>query len=112
MLGRITEKSVELDAAFHVPDADATRPGRVRALLSLMLGGFLSSMVLADRPDEAVADAATQRDGLARVTTVARRSRITRIAASSPLRLAKRHARPSEPRNDERREPDDHDDAC
>ena len=58
VLSHITEKSVELDAAFDVPDADATRDARVRALFSLVVGGFLSSMVLVDRPDEAIADAA------------------------------------------------------
>ena len=58
VLGRLAEKAVELDAAFEVPDADATRDARVRALLSLMVGGFLSSMVLGDRPDEAIVDAA------------------------------------------------------
>ena len=58
VLARLAEKAVELDAAFDVPDADATREARVRALLSLVVGGFLSSMVLGDRPDEAVADAA------------------------------------------------------
>jgi|GEM_PF-1157088 len=58
VLARLAEKAVELDAAFEVPDADATRATRVRALLSLIVGGFLSSMVLGDTPDEAVADAA------------------------------------------------------
>ena len=58
VLARLAEKTVELDVAFDVPDADATRDARVRAVFSLMVGGFLSSMVLADRPDEAVADAA------------------------------------------------------
>lgn len=58
VLRRLAEKSVELDAAFEVPDADATRDARVRALLALVVGGFLSSMVLGDRPDEAIVDAA------------------------------------------------------
>jgi len=58
VLARLAEKAVELDAAFEVPDADATRDARVRALLALIVGGFLSSMVLGDTPDEAVADAA------------------------------------------------------
>ena len=58
VLARLAEKAIELDAAFDVPDADATREARVRALLSLVVGGFLSSMVLGDTPDEAVADAA------------------------------------------------------
>ena len=56
--GGSAEKAVELDAAFDVPDADATRDARVRALLALVVGGFVSSMVLGDRPDEAVVDAA------------------------------------------------------
>ena len=58
VLAHLAEKSVELDAAFHVPDADATRHARVRALMALIVGGFVSSMVLGDTPDEAVADAA------------------------------------------------------
>ncbi len=58
ILGRLAEKAVELDAAFEVPAADATRDARVRALLALVVGGFLSSMVLGDRPDEAIVDAA------------------------------------------------------
>ena len=58
VLARLAEKAVELDAGFGVPDADATREARVRAFFSLLVGGFLSSMVLADRPDEAIADAA------------------------------------------------------
>lgn len=58
VLADLTTKARELDLEFSVPDADATRASRVRALMSLIVGGFLSSMVLADRPDEAVADAA------------------------------------------------------
>lgn len=58
VLSRIAMKAVGLDAAFEVPDADATREARVRALLALVMGGFLSSMVLEDRPDEPIADAA------------------------------------------------------
>jgi AcrR family transcriptional regulator len=58
ILGRLAQKAVELDAAFEVPDADVTRDARVRALLALVVGGFLSSMVLGDRPDEAIVDAA------------------------------------------------------
>jgi AcrR family transcriptional regulator len=58
VLGRLAEKAVELDEAFGVPAADATRDARVRALLALAVGGFVSSMVLGDRPDEAIVDAA------------------------------------------------------
>lgn len=57
VLVRVSEKAVELDTAFDVPNADATRDGRVRAMISLLVGGFLSSMVLEDHPDEAIADA-------------------------------------------------------
>ena len=58
VLSCLAQKAVELDAAFAVPDADATRDARVRALVSLIVGSFVSSMVLGDRPDEAVANAA------------------------------------------------------
>jgi AcrR family transcriptional regulator len=58
VMTRLSEKAVDLDAAFEVPEADSTRPVRVRALASLIVGGFLTSMVLEDQPDEAVVDAA------------------------------------------------------
>jgi len=55
----LTEKVAELDSAFGTPaDADATREARVRATIALFVGSFVTSMVLADEPDEAVADAA------------------------------------------------------
>ena len=55
----LTEKVAELDAALGTPaDADATREARVRALIALFVGSFVSSTVLGDEPDEAVADAA------------------------------------------------------
>jgi len=57
MRSRLLEKAAELDEAFTVPNADATREGRVRALMALFVGYFLSSFVLADEPDEAIADA-------------------------------------------------------
>lgn len=58
VLARLAEKTVELDAAFEVPDADVSRDARVRALFSLIVGGFISSMILGDTPDNEVADAA------------------------------------------------------
>ena len=39
-------------------DAHPGRPARARALLALFVGTMASSFLLADRPDEAVADAA------------------------------------------------------
>jgi len=54
----ITEKAAELDDALGVPDAAASRPERVRALMSLIVGYMVSSFVLGDDPDEAIVDAA------------------------------------------------------
>jgi len=54
----LTEKAAEIDAALAVPDAEATREGRVRALLSLVVGYLISSFVIGDEPDEAIVDAA------------------------------------------------------
>lgn len=53
----LAEKAAELDVAYGMPDADATRDARVRALLALVAGYLVSSLLLGDEPDEAVADA-------------------------------------------------------
>ncbi len=56
---RLTEKVAELDSAFEAPKRAAeTRDDRVRAVMALFVGYFVSSLVMADAPDEAVADAA------------------------------------------------------
>lgn len=55
---RLAEKAEEIDAALRVPDADATRSTRVRALLSLMVGYMVSSFVIGDELDEAIVDSA------------------------------------------------------
>jgi len=52
----LVEKAAELDRALGIPDADATRDARVRALLALVAGYLLSSLIIGDEPDEAVAD--------------------------------------------------------
>jgi AcrR family transcriptional regulator len=57
MRERLSLKARELDEAFGVGDADATRDARVRALMALFIGYFVSTLVLADEPDRAVADA-------------------------------------------------------
>lgn len=57
MRERLTAKAAELDHAFGVDEAEATRAARVRALMALLVGYFVSSLVLADEPDEAVVDA-------------------------------------------------------
>ena len=53
----ISSKAAELDEAFGVREADATRDARVRALMALVVGFFVSTLLLADEPDAAVADA-------------------------------------------------------
>jgi len=58
VIERLTAKAAEIDAALGVPDADASRDARVRALLALLVGTMITSFALGDRPDEAVADAA------------------------------------------------------
>jgi AcrR family transcriptional regulator len=54
----LAEKAAEMDACFGVPDAEATRDARVRAMIALFVGYIVSSFVLQDSPDEVVADAA------------------------------------------------------
>ncbi len=56
----LSEKAVDLDASFQVPDAATTREHRVRALFSLLVGTFLTSILLGDKPDEAVTQAALE----------------------------------------------------
>lgn len=55
---KFAEKATEIDRAFDIPDADATRDARVRALLALIVGYMISSLVIGDEPDEVVVDAA------------------------------------------------------
>lgn len=57
LLVRLTEKAAVIDAEYEVPDADATRGARVRALMALLMGAVGSSVVMDDHPEEAVADA-------------------------------------------------------
>ncbi len=55
----LTEKTAELDQAFGEPlNAEESREARVRALIALFVGSLISSTVLRDEPDAAVADAA------------------------------------------------------
>lgn len=57
VLSRLTEKAAEIDTACDVSDAESTREARVRAMFALIVGGFMSSLVLGDRPDQTVVDA-------------------------------------------------------
>lgn len=54
---RLTAKAGEIDSACGVVDGDATRAGRVRSVMALFVGYFVTSMVLADAPDDAIAEA-------------------------------------------------------
>jgi len=55
---KLLEKAVEIDAYYQVIDADKTRDARVRVLMALFVGTFMTSLVLADEPDRDAADAA------------------------------------------------------
>lgn len=54
---KLTETVTRLDAQFGVTDAEADRATRVRALMSLLMGTFVTSMIAGDQPDGAAADA-------------------------------------------------------
>lgn len=58
LLDQVTAKAAELDMAFGVPNADATRADRVRAMLALVVGTVLTSFVLEDEPEGLATDAA------------------------------------------------------
>jgi len=55
---KLLEKAVEIDAYYQVVDAEKTRDSRVRVLMALFVGTFMTSLVLADEPDRDAADAA------------------------------------------------------
>ncbi|MBI5232562.1 MAG: TetR/AcrR family transcriptional regulator [Coriobacteriales bacterium] len=54
----LTVNAARLDDEFGLTDGDIDRDARVRALMGLFVGSMISSFVLGDQPDEAVADAA------------------------------------------------------
>lgn len=53
---RLAEKATELDAAFEVPDAEMTRAARVRSLMAMFVGYFVSSIVIGDEVDDYIAE--------------------------------------------------------
>jgi len=55
---KVIERAEQIDRALAVPDAAASREARVRALMSLLVGYFVSSFVLGDEVDDAIVDAA------------------------------------------------------
>lgn len=54
---RLTSKAAEMDDAYGIADAATTRDARVRAVMALFVGYFITSIVLADESDQAIADA-------------------------------------------------------
>lgn len=57
MQAALAAKVIELDADFGLKFTDEQTVSRVRALLSMLVGYLVSSAVLADEPDAAIADA-------------------------------------------------------
>ncbi len=55
---KLVAKAEQVDRFMGVKDADASREARVRALMSLLVGYFVSSFVLGDEVDDAIVDAA------------------------------------------------------
>lgn len=53
----IAEKAAEIDAALGIESTDADRASRARALMALFVGYLVTSMLLEDEEDEAIADA-------------------------------------------------------
>lgn len=54
---RLLVKVTQLDAAFGMASDGADREARVRAFLSLFVGSLVTSAVIGDQPDEAMAEA-------------------------------------------------------
>jgi AcrR family transcriptional regulator len=57
MRERLVAKVEELDSALGVPSTPRDREERVRATMALFVGYFVTSIVMADESDEAIADA-------------------------------------------------------
>ena len=55
---QLIAKAIEIDAYYGVANADETRDSRVRVLMALFVGTFMTSLVLADEPDRDAANAA------------------------------------------------------
>lgn len=54
---KLTETATRLDEEFSVAEGDRDRDARVRALMALFVGTFVTGFVLGDTPDEETADA-------------------------------------------------------
>lgn len=54
----LAAKAADVDAALGIDSDEADRDARVRALMALMVGYFITSIVFEDRADETIADAA------------------------------------------------------
>jgi AcrR family transcriptional regulator len=60
---RLTAKVAELDVAYGLVSDDESRRARVRAFMALFVGSLVTSVVLGDEPDEAIADAVVRMMG-------------------------------------------------
>jgi AcrR family transcriptional regulator len=60
---RLSAKVAELDAAYGVESDEKSRAARVRAFMAMFVGSLVTSVVLGDEPDEAIADAVVRMMG-------------------------------------------------
>jgi AcrR family transcriptional regulator len=60
---RLAIKVAELDAAYGIASDDESRRARVRAFMAMFVGSLVTSVVLGDEPDEAIADAVVRMMG-------------------------------------------------
>lgn len=63
VLERLTAKVEQLDTAYGLGSDEESRQARVRAFMALFVGSLVTSVVLGDEPDEAIADAVVRMMG-------------------------------------------------
>lgn len=63
VLERLAAKVEQLDAAYGLGSDEESRQARVRAFMALFVGSLVTSVVLGDEPDEAIADAVVRMMG-------------------------------------------------
>lgn len=63
VLERLAAKVEQLDAAYGLGPDEESRQARVRAFMALFVGSLVTSVVLGDEPDEAIADAVVRMMG-------------------------------------------------
>jgi AcrR family transcriptional regulator len=63
VLERLAAKVEQLDTAYGLGSDEESRQARVRAFMALFVGSLVTSVVLGDEPDEAIADAVVRMMG-------------------------------------------------